>query len=736
MWKYVFILFLFVSMLACSSSAEEEVLPPPGEGDGPEEEFKPGNPADVSGGLVKLVVTCGIDDSHNGVMDITKSFDNDLKTWYHSLFTDTDPAANYPITLEYTLADTTKLLDYVVYTPRSGNGNFKKGELWIKTADKSEYEKACDFNFEGKGTASSIKLTETVKNPRHVKFILGPGTNNNLSCAEMEFYYVKPLSSDLDAVFTDGSYSELKPDVTEAQVAGIKNPFYANIAKHLLNKNYPAFRILNCDAYQKSTVIQQELKTSIYSQLDNLTGICVKSGEELVIFISNTHGEELSLCVMNYDEGYKPVSYTLVEGANKVTMREKGLLYIIYQSDRYKVASPIRVHIAAGGENNGYYEVGKGMKDEDWKALLDKAVHPYMDIKGSYSHICFPVSDFKTFTPSAEKLAENYDKVVRLEHELMGLYRHNRQVKNRMCFVVDPKSDNPNAADYRTVYPTGSMKSCCEFTDPWGPAHEAGHMHQTRPGLKWQGTTEVTNNIFSMHVTTSIGLEPRLETDSRNFYEAAFTNTIVAGIPHQAEVTDGDKHFRKLVPFWQLYLYSRKGGSKNITFYEDLFEQVRVEGNPQTDGEAQLNFVRLACDGLQLDLTAFFKAWGFLRPIDMEVEDYGKKRFVVTAEQISVLEQEIVAKHYDAAPGGLIYLHDYCVEAFKNKAAVEIGSSYITGKQVTMAGWKNVVAWEVYDGGKLVMATTKDSFTATASDMSKVTVKAIAWDGKATEVEF
>lgn len=734
MWKYIFILMFLAGAVACSSSDDGEIVPPPPEI--PDEEFKPGNPNDVSGGLIQLAVTGGRDDSHNGVMDISKSFDRDLKTWYHSDFTHTDPAVHYPITLEYTLADTSKLLDYVVYTPRNGNGNFKKGELWVKTAEQSTYQKVCDFDFEGKGTVSTLKIAETVKNPRGVKFVLSPGTNNNLSCAEMEFYSVKPLSSDLDAVFTDKSYSELKPGVTEAQIAGIKNAFYANIARHLFDKSYPAFRILKCDAYQKSTVIRQELKTSVYSQLDNITGISVNIGEELVVFVGNTHGEELSLCVMNYDEGYKPITYMLVEGANKMKMKDKGLVYVIYQTTSYQTALPVRVHIAAGGENNGYYELGKGLGAQDWKTLLDKSVHPYMDIKGVYSHLCFPVKDFRAYTGNAEKLGEDYDKIVRLEHELMGLYTYNRQIKNRMCFVIDPKADNPNASDYRTVYPTGSMKSCCEFTDPWGPAHEAGHMLQTRPGLKWHGTTEVTNNILSMHVTTSMGMESRLETDGRNFYEAAFTNTIVAKKPHQAEVTSGDKHFRKLVPFWQLYLYSREGGAKNIHFYEELFERIRVESDPKTDGEAQLNFVRLACDVMQLDLTSFFRAWGFLRPIDMMVDDYGEKRFVVTAEQIRSLEEEIAAKGYDAAPGGLMYLHDSCVAAFKNKAAVEPGTAYATGKQVAMSGWRNVVAYEVYDGDKLVMVSHKHGFTVATSDMSKVTVKAIAWDGKATEVKY
>ena len=80
--------------------------------------------------------------------------------------------------------------------------------------------------------------------------------------------------------------------------------------------------------------------------------------------------------------------------------------------------------------------------------------------------------------------------------------------------------------------------------------HELGHIHQTRPGLKWHGMTEVTNNITAIYVQTKVYNEPsRLTVQDR--YVSAF-NSIMAG--QKAHNAESDV-FNKLVPFWQLELY-------------------------------------------------------------------------------------------------------------------------------------------------------------------------------------
>lgn len=88
-------------------------------------------------------------------------------------------------------------------------------------------------------------------------------------------------------------------------------------------------------------------------------------------------------------------------------------------------------------------------------------------------------------------------------------------------------------------------------TNNWGPAHEVGHSNQTRPGLKWFGMTEVTNNICSMYIQKLYGINSRLLTTTpsnaySNYYEHAMTLAFGNNDIFHAKLGDV---FDKLVPF-------------------------------------------------------------------------------------------------------------------------------------------------------------------------------------------
>ena len=723
-------------------------------------EYKPGNSAAVEG-LVKLTVTkasdyCVTSPSgchQDGSVDAAKTIDGDLTTMYHSTWAHTKDE-NYPVTLEYEFDESSKYLDYIICTPRDGNGAFKTGEVWYKTSDYSKYTKLCDFDEEGRGKPFTIKFPEGIENPRGVKFVLGPGRNGNVACLEMEFYYVGRLDASLDAIFTDHSYSELKPGVTYEQIAGMENKFYANIAKYLYYHEYPMFRILECEPYQVPQTIQKEYKINAYSELDNATGIYVKSGEELLVFMGPTNGEDVGLSVVDFNKGYSKTDYSLIEGVNRIEMAGEGLVYIMYNTNNYQTAAPVKVHIASGGTFNGYFDVKKHT-DADWNKILQGTVTNHLDVLGQKMHLVFPVDAFRTYVSSPTALMGTWDEIVTLEHRLMGLERYNKPIKNRLLGHVIYQKNEPDAymyaTSYRTAYIESAMSKICDVQKMrmvnqnasgddviWGPAHEIGHVHQTRPGLKWIGTTEVTNNIHSLCVQTTWGSRSRL--DRGGYYQKAFNDIVVGGIPHGAE-TDP---FCKSVPFWQMYLYSKKV-SDNPYLYEDLHEQIRREVDPteNKNGTCQLNFVERCCDIMQMDFTAYFKAWGLLKEVDLEIDDYVKEKLTCTAEQVAAVEARIKAKGYAEAPAGLIYLTDGTAEVFKKQLAIVPGSSSMSGNKVTLTDWKNVVAFEVYSGGVLKMVvpavvpavSASTVFTINAS-ISGAEVKAVSWDGQRVDVTF
>ena len=108
-----------------------------------------------------------------------------------------------------------------------------------------------------------------------------------------------------------------------------------------------------------------------------------------MIFVGDTHGQTVSAVIQNLDvpggDGFGGTSYPLSEGANKITARNKGLMYILYHTPDYETAQPVKIHIASG-QVNGYFDVAKHQAS-DWNKLLSNAVDKYFDVVGHYAYV-------------------------------------------------------------------------------------------------------------------------------------------------------------------------------------------------------------------------------------------------------------------------------------------------------------------------------------------------------------
>lgn len=249
----------------------------------------------------------------------------------------------------------------------------------------------------------------------------------------------------------------------------------------------------------------------------------------------------------------------------------------------------------------------------------------------------------------------------------------------------------------------------------WGPAHEVGHCNQTRPGLKWLGTTEVTNNIMSEYIQTTIFLQPsRVQTEvlndpvSKNRYTKAWNSILVGGISHAQE----KDVFCKLIPFWQLQLYfgnvlgrtpdqqSDKGG-----FYPDVYEYYRTHDDLKGAGNQQLEFVFVASQAAKLNLLDFFEKWGFLKPVEVQLDDYGKGELKVTQAESDAIRQRVEALGYPKPTVPLEYVTDNNVEVLKQQQAVVPGTSVRDKDLLTFTNWQHVMVFEVREkdeNGKLI----------------------------------
>ena len=639
----------------------------------------------VIGGEATSEETQGKDTDKNP-LTLEMSYDGNKKTYFNSAF----GQVSYPFSIRYEL-EKGHTLNSIVYTPRTDSGNkwgsFDQFTVEVSTADKpDDFVKIGDYaRGNGVHTPFTIKLSSPVEDAKFVRFIITKAYEDRVSCAEMEFYEASSSQFDPAAIFDDNMGLQLKAGVTEKQIKQIPNEYLKELGLALLSGNYEsAYRLADYRPYQNPAVMATRNKTSKYSLRDNPTGIYAKADETLAVFVGDIYeGGKVSMLIQDLNGGYNnSKTYELSEGYNEITVEVGGLIYILNHVNddiplrledadndqkRNIEAKTVKVHFA-NGKVNGYFDIQKN-KESDWAQIRDNAKYQEIDVLGEYSHLTWRISDFKKYNTEITKTIENLDRLVYLEEEFMGLVKYDKMFNNRMHFSIDYKAKSPNASDYRTVYNAGDYYAepfCKPENFPtrcWGPAHEVGHCNQTRPGLKWSGLTEVSNNIMSLFIQTSFGRPCKLLVDGctlkdekdqtlgtyNNIYQGA-TSLIVDGkrphcLPGIANIT----RETQLVPFWQLKLYMIDVLEKT-DFYHRLYEYFRTHESPSDKGENQgmnqLDFVRQVCDISGLNMLDFFEKWGFLYPVKTTLNDYGNKAFEITEEQIRLLKEEINGKGY------------------------------------------------------------------------------------------
>lgn len=718
---------------------------------------------------IKVAVESASASSFETGAGIELSFDGDMTTLYHSNWTNSGEGY-FPITLTYNFPEGTDM-DYFVYYPRQSgaNGNFKEVEIRVQSNANvravDEWTTVMTKDFGGSGSATRVEFPTSQIGVKSVQFIVKSGAGDGqgfAACAEMEFYKKNPDAFDYSVLFTDQTCSELKPGVTDEDIENCSYSFYKNIAYYMKAGKYPdEFRIQTYKAYPHPDEQALINKTSTYSLLDNPTGMSIGTGDKLVVFVGETYGQNLSLRVQNLDQagkdGFGGSSYPLAEGVNKLSISEKGLIYIMYHTNDYQSALPVKIHIATG-KVNGYFDSQKH-EASDWNRLINNAVDAHFDVVGKYAHLTFPTSRFRTTTPDGKALIDTYDKLVNAEMELLGLYKYDKVFKNRMYFNVMYNDSYMYATNYHTGYQEGTLGELCDVnllntTACWGPAHEVGHSNQTRPGMRWLGTTEVTNNIMSEYVQTTIfGQNSRIQTEDmgeifRNRYSKAWSTIISTGTSH----AESDDVFCKLVPFWQLELYLGKVLGKTPLqqtdkggFYPDVYEHVRTHDDLPTAGDQQTEFVYICSLYSGYNLLDFFTKWGFLTPTKTVIDDYGEGTLEVTQDRINEITKRVEALGYPKPDVALEYISDNTWEWYKNKPSVVAGSNATrSGKVITISNWQYVVAYEVKDAsGNLVFISsgettpsTTDKFTLPSDWVDGYKLYAVSVMGERTEIPF
>ncbi|MGJ1324344.1 M60 family metallopeptidase [Sphingobacterium faecium] len=571
-------------------------------------------------------------------------------------------------------------------------------------------------------------------------------------------------------LFAKNDYSQIKKNVNDEDIARISNPTLQRAARQLKDGSYPLQKRLRAYTnYLSPIILSKQLKTSPYSQYENPTGIYFSAGDEAIVWVGKTNGATLALRVTNWDDkNFEQKDYQLKEGYNAFKIENKGNAYIQYFSEDKVSSKKINIHIL-GGKVNDVFERGKHT-NKDWDDMLANASGPILDIVGKQVQLAYSVKSLQQNAPhQGVELIQLYDSIIGIQHQIMGLAQTKRVPKNRMFGRVIWQGFM-HADGIGAAFHDNTMKDVANVANlrknSWGVAHEFGHVNQVRPNMKWVGTTEVTNNIYSVwtqYVYNSHS--PKLERERLKDYDepkigGRITSYMESAFVHrQPWLTQagpdrwdrqrprdwGGDHFVKLVPLWQLQLYFTVAGKGNVwehkNFYGDIYTKAinAAETPEKQDAYYQIEFIKNACDAAKLDLTDFFEQSGMLILIDLWVDDYTCAQMTITASDIAEIKR-YAAKYSKPSTPVLHYITANSADIYKNNSPLSgntgAGFEKKEGKIIIQNNaWKNAVAFETYTGEKLVKvafvgAGSNDaSNTIVHTPAGTTQVKAVGWDG-------
>lgn len=783
MKRIVFVLSI-LAMLAFSCAEGLSV----GGGGEPVEPLPPyegGDLGNIEGDKQLAVVGAKLtpEDKFQSGAGIDKTIDGNLGTGYHSPWSGIDPSTD--IIFEYffdpqaTAEDQT--LNYILLTPRQNgqNGIFKEGQIFVKSQTSTDYTLAATFSFDESNTPKAVYFDTPIINPTAVKIVVTDAYSHDagkyyVSLREFEAYE-STSTEGLDKesrYFTDGSYSELIPSFTSSDLPKIENLFVRNMANYILNGSYNkrGFRVQEYRAYETLATHRKALKVSIYNAYENPTGIYFKTGEDVVVFVGETGGADLSLRVTDFSVT-PPTdhAYALRKGPNLLSIKGSGNGYLSYYTDDYQTVPKVKINIASG-KVNGYYDMAKH-KEAEATQLLDSAVSPIFDLVGNNVQLAYSVNSLKTYAgQDLHALIATYDTILGIQNHMMGLAKYNKNTTNRIFGRVIWEgymhADATGAAFHdNTMRELASVSELNKGNGIWGIAHEFGHVNQVRPEVKWVGTAECTNNIYSVY-TQYLYSRDNLRLEHENVggeiggrFNAYLNNAFVknqewglqAGPDRdygiKANGKWGGDHFVKVCPLWQLQLYFHIAGEGNTWhkpwFWQEIFEAARQHtGSTGDHGRLQLNFVEYVCDAVQMDLSDFFIEIGMLQEVDKHFDDYASAQKTITQQMIN----EVVAKvaKYPKPKHPIKYISGNTIEAYQKQLPVEgiygQGVSGADNKVISHAVWKNAVVFETYKNDELIKITlagtgTKDnSSTSFRYPADATRIEAVAFDGTKTLV--
>ncbi len=719
--------------------------------------------------------------------DIDKSMDGKFTTGtsyeessnYHSPFGTGN--TKFPVILEYFFTED-EPINYLIYYTRSGNGNFGKVDIYTAITNnpqESDYTLQGSYDFKEQNNPSKVTFNEAIK-ATAVKFVVHNGRGGFASCDEMHFFQGNTNNTQEDKllkVFKDITCTEVKEGVTEQDIQALGDNFFIDLACAIQHNAYSEwekdFRIREYEAYSEPAKWAEKLMTKRYSNLDNLTGIAVEKDDEVVVLVGDTHGHDISIqCIGEEktsfleDHEYPQTAasgdyYILKSGINKLKMKNRGQLFVMYNCDLTSHPEPIKIHIPIGsGKVSGFFDLAEHKTDMKYAELLSKATDKYFGIRGDKIILYFHREKLQEVVKNKILSAIHlWNDIIGWEQELMGIEDVRPNFFNNHIFAISPEGAYMWASEDRIAFVYTKLGDILlkenvmdKKDNVWGPAHEIGHIHQS--AINWPSCTESSNNIFSNYVLYKLGKYCSRGLEISKLAESYLQKqpwALLGTATHQNE--DTELHMRMQ---WQLWNYFHRLGNMP-DFFPKLFKYLRANPLAATaPGTAQMQYAKAVCTVANMDMTEFFERWGFFREVFIpEYEQYGKTMYMVSQPLINQTKEYMATFPKKVPPicyledrkNGDVGIESYQVgdvghySQFKDNVKITGTPTYsLSGNNITVNNGTQAVAFEIRkdnENGELLYFFNFLSYSIPSTVVIDGTTKfyAVQADGKRIEMK-
>ena len=741
--------------------------------------------------------------------------DGNYNTYWHTPYDKNEGSTTkFPVDLIVTFEEVTHV-GFMRYVPRQDGDYFSgnwSGSVYIAycpTTTGTNFKNIGVYSLSGDAAIYDFPLGEEGIECGQIKFTISYGVMYYASAAEIEAYtYDIIKKEDIQPYFTDDLFTQLKPEVTSSE--NIENAVVKELVNNLLTnaEGYSKFRVGEYEPYLPVSTLKNILKSSnSYNKYENPTGVYLKAGESCWVAVSGIDDQyPVGLTIKNWVTNENSSSYTLNNGLNYITTNSEGNVFVNYYTDDFENAPNVKLHFI-NAPVQGYWDQAT-MTNEDWVELLkgrSRDDNSILITRSEHAQLAFPVSAWVKYCPTnIDSTMTLYQQVQWAQRNMLGLEKYGRQVKNRQLFFATTRGFM--AAEEEGSYCNinsleAIMVPDAKRFDFWGVGHEWGHNNQVTTGFKWSGCGETTNNIFAswgqihftgnphylrledevsgvgeysnmrggrMQVYFEEGLRKGVSwqlQDGPDYYGSTPTEKSVWGydadgnyLGYVTTTSRNYDHFVKLTPFWQLNLWGTLAG-KCPDIIPMVIESIRSTANYthyyNTNGQKQVNWMKLACDSAKIDLLPFFEKAGMLRPINAYIEDYTPGWNVISEAMIDNLKAYVKEQGYPTPTEEINYVNGHNYHIYRDCLKLDVPKALgegckASGNKVIVqhSAVKNAVAFETYNSKDELLRITmyglgsddQHSYTQVLyptnsnKDLSAAYIIAVGYDGTRIKV--